>query len=87
MRIEGESHTGRLVGRVFEDPELRPAEWVPDLTALSIDIETDPRARQLYAVGLWAPGIAEVHFVQTPSHAGRSTSGISHSITTVFAIA
>jgi DNA polymerase II len=68
MRIEGNSHAGRLVGRVFEDPVMTPADWTPTLTSLSIDIETDPDAKRIYAIGLWAPGIEEVHFARVPEH-------------------
>jgi DNA polymerase-2 len=78
MRIVGESSPGRLVGRVFEAPELQPADWVPDLTALSIDIETDPRAKRLYAVGLWSPQISEVHYVRSSAHGEAPPPATAH---------
>jgi len=64
---------GRLVpglGRVFDDPpEVGPADpaggWVPALAVLSIDIETDPRARRLLSVALHGCGAAEV-LLSTP---------------------
>lgn len=67
LRIEGEPKPGRLINQVYEDPELLPAEWVPELSVLSIDIETDAKAERLLSVGLYAPGVAEVHLV----HVGK----------------
>ena len=43
---------GRRVGRIYENPALAPAELDPKLTVLSLDIETDARARIVYAVAL-----------------------------------
>jgi DNA polymerase-2 len=45
---------------VFEDPEIAPADWTPRLSVLSLDIETDPTARRLLAVGLHGCGVSEV---------------------------
>ena len=67
---------GRLVpglGRVFDDPpEVGPADpaggWVPALAVLSIDIETDPRARRLLSVALHGCGAAEVLLVTPRGH-------------------
>jgi DNA polymerase-2 len=64
LRVEnGTQRAGRLVGRIIEDPDVFPAEWTPALSALSIDIETDPRATRLLSVGLFGPEVAEVHLV------------------------
>ena len=40
------------MSRVYEDPEIVPAEASPALSRLSLDIETDPKAAAVYAVGL-----------------------------------
>lgn len=52
---------------VFDDPELSsaasdPADeaWTPALRVLSLDIETDPRARRLLSVALHGCGASEV---------------------------
>jgi DNA polymerase-2 len=50
--IEGEWRKGRRVGRIYENPTLTPVELDPRLSVLSIDIETDPRAQLVFAVGL-----------------------------------
>ena len=45
---------------VFDEPEVEPARWVPELTTLSLDIETDPKAQRLLSVALWGCGAREV---------------------------
>ncbi|MBM3287716.1 MAG: DNA polymerase II [Candidatus Eisenbacteria bacterium] len=63
MRIEGPSRRGRLVDRIFEDVELFPAEWTPQLDVLSVDIETDAAVTGLLSVGLYGEKIREVHLI------------------------
>ncbi len=58
--IRGASHSGDGIGAVFENPEITPAEWNPELSVLSIDIETDPQARRLLSIALVGCGAAEV---------------------------
>ena len=64
LEIEGEWARGKGayqgIDRVYQDPELKPAEHTPHLTVLSIDIETDPRAERLLSIALFGPGVAEV---------------------------
>ena len=50
--IEGEWRKGRRVDRIYENPALSPADLAPRLSVLSLDIETDPRAELVFAVGL-----------------------------------
>jgi len=52
VSIHGEWRRGRRVGRIYENPRLAPAELDPQLSVLSLDIETDARAGTVYAVGL-----------------------------------
>jgi DNA polymerase II len=52
VSIEGAWRQGRRVDRIYEDPEVGPAEIDPRLTVLSLDIETDARAAVVYAVAL-----------------------------------
>ncbi|MGK3960658.1 DNA polymerase II [Sorangium sp. So ce118] len=44
------------VGRVYRNPELAPATFVPELRVLSLDIETSLDGEQLYAVGVAGAG-------------------------------
>ena len=60
LEIEGSEHPGNGVDVVFENPRVEPARWIPELKVLSLDIETDPRARTLYSIGLSGCGADEV---------------------------
>jgi DNA polymerase II len=60
LEIRGEGWTPPGLGLTFDEPELRPADWTPRLTTLSLDIETDPRARRLLSIALHGCGASEV---------------------------
>jgi DNA polymerase-2 len=60
LEIGGPSRPAEAVGRIFENPEIEPADWTPDLSVLSLDIETDPKARHLLSVALVGCGASEV---------------------------
>ncbi len=45
---------------VFENPQVRPGDWIPRLTVLAFDIETDPSARRLLSISLAGCGVEEV---------------------------
>jgi DNA polymerase II len=66
LEIKGDGRTAPGLGLVFEEPETCPAEWAPRLSVLSIDIETDPSARRLLAVGLHGCGASEVLLLTPP---------------------
>jgi len=50
--VDGAFHHHPALGRIYRNPELRPAHWVPRLKILSIDIETSYAGDELYAIGL-----------------------------------
>ncbi|NQU98047.1 DNA polymerase II [Candidatus Woesearchaeota archaeon] len=52
LEINGDFKKGELVNRIYEEPELKPVEWEPELKVLSIDIETDRHARELYSISM-----------------------------------
>jgi len=60
MEIHGRSHKGKRVDRVFEDPDLAPSDFVPQLSVLSFDIETDPKAQHVLSIALHGCGASEV---------------------------
>ena len=60
LALAGRGRPGRGVARVYEDPELGPADWTPELSLLSFDIETDPGAERVLSVALHGCGAAEV---------------------------
>ena len=68
LEIRGAGREAPGVGLVFEDPEIVPAGWTPRLSVLSLDIETDPSARRLLAIGLHGCGASEVLLLTPPGH-------------------
>jgi DNA polymerase-2 len=60
LLIEGETRPGDGIDLVFEDPDVRAADWTPELRVLSVDIETDPRAERLLSVALVGCGASDV---------------------------
>lgn len=59
--IEGEYEKGELINRVYYNPQLKPADYFPkNLKVLSIDIETDKKARELYAIALFSKDYKKV---------------------------
>jgi DNA polymerase II len=59
LAIDGPSHDEAGVA-VFDNPDVGPCDAMPELTILSLDIETDPRARKLLSVALVGCGVSEV---------------------------
>jgi len=57
--IEGESFA-RKGFRDLQNPKLKPAQIRPQLTALSIDIETDFAANQLYSIAIYSKSVSLV---------------------------
>jgi DNA polymerase II len=64
--IRGGARTVPGLGLVFEDPALGPADWTPELSVLSFDIETDSRARRLLSIGIHGCGATEVLLLTPP---------------------
>ena len=53
-------------------PALQPAEYRPKLRAVSLDIETDYDAKELYSIGLYGDGYAVVMMIGDPNSDGKS---------------
>jgi DNA polymerase-2 len=66
LALTGEFQPGRRVHRIYENPEIAPADWSPPLSRLSIDLETDPRARRILSAAIYGCGAAEVLLVTPP---------------------
>ncbi|MGH9749024.1 MAG: DNA polymerase II [Candidatus Polarisedimenticolia bacterium] len=67
VAIDGTAAPGRppfRVDRIFQEPDLEPADWVPApgrLRIVSLDLETDPAGRTVYSAAIAvAGGPAEV---------------------------
>jgi DNA polymerase-2 len=56
FEVEGPFERRPGVGRVYHDPELRPARWTPALRVLSFDIETSLDGETLYAIAAAGTG-------------------------------
>ena len=59
VKISGKYKKGNYVDRIYEDPELEPSDWVPELKILSIDIETDSKAKEIYCISLYSEGLSK----------------------------
>jgi DNA polymerase-2 len=68
LEIRGPSAPGEGIDHVFDSPSVTPADWTPRLAALSIDIETDPRAERLLSVALCGCGVSEVLLLTPPGY-------------------
>jgi DNA polymerase-2 len=68
LEIHGEGREVPDLGLVFENPEIVPVDWTPRLSVLSFDIETDPAARRLLAIGLHGCRASEVLLLAPPGH-------------------
>ncbi len=60
LEIRGAHHPDGRIAAVFDNPEVLPAGWTPQLSVLSFDIETDPRATRLLSIALAGCGTSEV---------------------------
>ena len=59
--VEGKYEKGELINRVYYNPQLKPADYFPkNLKILSVDIETDKKARELYAIALYSKDYKKV---------------------------
>lgn len=60
IEIKGDYQKGERINRVYENAEIRPVEFEPKLELLSIDIETDVKAKNLYAIGMYGDKVEKV---------------------------
>jgi len=60
ITIDGEPREPSEALVVFDNPELSQAAFTPQLTVLSIDIETDPRGKRLLSIALADESATEV---------------------------
>jgi DNA polymerase-2 len=61
--VEGPHETHQRLGHIYRNPILRPCRWAPSLKVLSIDIETDAKAEQLYSIALHTRELSRVLIV------------------------
>ena len=63
IAIDGPWQPDTHLRRVYRNPTLSPADFLPQLRVLSLDIETDPGAAALFAIGLAGLGADRVLIV------------------------
>ena len=63
IAIDGSWQPGERIRRIYRNPALAPADFVPRLRVLSLDIETDRHATTLFAIGLAGLGSDRVLIV------------------------
>ncbi len=52
VEIRGPWQRGRRVARIYRNPELSPSSYIPKLSILCLDLETDKKADAIYAAAL-----------------------------------
>ena len=62
--ITGEHTKGEYTDRIYENPSFSPTFWFPKLRVLSMDIETDRKAREIWSISLAGEEIKEVLIVK-----------------------
>jgi DNA polymerase-2 len=68
--VEGSFERRAVLGRVYRNPALAPADWVPTLRVLSFDIETSPDGRRLYSIACAGTGGERVFLIHRREVAG-----------------
>ncbi len=71
--VDGSFEVRPGIGRVYRNPTLTPAEFLPRLRVLSFDIETSLDSQRLYAIGMAGEGGERVLLVSTQSVRGAET--------------
>ncbi len=65
IEIEGEHKPSKRVERVYDGPKIKPAQFVPTLKVVSIDIESGKKADELFCIGLSAQGYKKNFMITT----------------------
>src|SRR3989344_657054 len=63
LDIGGYYEAGEHVDRVYKEPELKSAEFIPKLKIASIDIETNSKTEDLYCVSIYSENFKKVFII------------------------
>ncbi|AJF61662.1 TPA: DNA polymerase II [Candidatus Woesearchaeota archaeon] len=63
LEIEGKHKKGNYVSRIYEEPELKPAGWKPELRVLALDVESSMDLKKLYSISLYCRDFGKVLLV------------------------
>jgi DNA polymerase-2 len=82
IEIEGDAkpHSRNANLLCFHNPKLHAADSRPDLSVLSIDLETSPDASTIFSVALVGAGVSEVHLVAEREVEGASVHADERSL-------
>jgi len=64
VNIEGKYEKGEFVDRVYTEPEITPAEYLPELSIASIDIETNIKATKIFSIAIYSKEFKKVLIVK-----------------------
>ena len=53
IEIEGIFESDTLINRIYHEPKISPAKYIPELRILSIDIETNIDASKIFSIALY----------------------------------
>jgi DNA polymerase-2 len=70
--VEGPFSRHPEIGRIYRNPHLRPARFVPRLSVLSLDIETSLDGEELYSIATAGAGGDRVFLIRAPGSAPLS---------------
>jgi len=63
LDIDGYYENREHVDRVYKEPDLKPADFIPKLKVASIDIETNSESADLYCISIYADNFKEAFII------------------------
>ncbi|MFH1589131.1 MAG: DNA polymerase II [archaeon] len=60
LDVEGDFEKDEKIDRVYNEPKLKPIEWIPKLKILAIDIETNRYAKEIYSISMATKDYSQV---------------------------
>ena len=64
INIEGTPTKEQRVKNYYKNAKITPTKYFPELKVLSIDIETDKKAKELYSIALYGKNLKEVLIIK-----------------------
>jgi len=64
IEIDGDYQSSERIDRIYNNPELTNAHYLPKLKIASIDIETDKKAKKLYCVSIYSDNYKKTFIVK-----------------------
>ncbi|MBI2672900.1 DNA polymerase II, partial [Candidatus Woesearchaeota archaeon] len=61
--IEGDYETSEYVDRIYYEPTINPADFIPKLKVFSLDIETSPDNKKIYSIAIYSESLKKVFLI------------------------